>query len=172
MYQLQIFKPQSFQKDGQFQGAAMSLQLGNAPKGKAVYLSLVRQKSWDATKRLGSFYNNKDEGQSARIKFNEIEVGGLISAIRLYENWSGFHSFDDNKTQITFSTYQKKAKEGEKEGAKAFSLTVSRNGLKIGLGIERSEAEAIRVFLEQSLVEMMRASYEQSNSAEFREANK
>lgn len=132
----------------------MSLQLGQSPKGPTVYLSIVRQKEWNAEKRLGSFYTNKDESHSARVKFNEIEIGGLIAAIRLYENFSAFHSFDDNKTQITFSTYQKKPKQGETEGAKAFSLTVTKNGLKLGMGVEKSEAEAMRVFLEECLKEI------------------
>lgn len=161
--ELSLFKPQSFQKDNVYSGAAMSLQLGQSPKGPTVYLSIVRQKSWSAEKRLGSFYSNKDEGHSARVKFNEIEIGGLIAAIRLYENFSAFHSFDDNKTQITFSTYQKKPKQGETEGAKAFSLTVTKNGLKLGMGVEKSEAEAMRVFLEAALEDILRAknSFEQ-----------
>lgn len=154
---LSLFKPQNFQKDNLYSGAAMSLQLGQSPKGPTVYLSIVRQKSWDADKRLGSFYTNKDEGHSARVKFNEIEIGGLIAAIRLYENFGAFHSFDENKTQISFNTYQKKPKQGETEGAKAFSLTVTKNGLKLGMGVEKSEAEAMRVFLETALAEIFKS---------------
>lgn len=146
--QFSIYKPQPFEKDGQYQGAAISVQLGDSPKGKAVYMSLVKQKSWNAETKQGSFYSNKDEGQSSRVKFNETEIGGLIHAIRTYGKFSAFHSFDDDKTQISFGPYSKK------DGSEAFTLTVTKNGLKIGLGIEKSEAEVLRVFFESALTEM------------------
>jgi hypothetical protein len=155
---LPIFKPQKFQKDGQFTGAAISFQLGRTNKGPALFLNAVKQKDWNEEKRLGSFYNNKDEGQSACVKFNEIEIGGLIYAIRAYKEFSAFHTFDSDKTQISFSPYKKK------DGKDAFSLTVTRNGLKIGLGVELAEAEAIRVFLETALAEIFYATGQQQKS--------
>lgn len=135
-------------------GAAMSFQLGKTNKGDTLFLSMVRQKSWSAEKRLGSFYSNKDEDQSCRVKFNEIEMGGLIYAIRTYDKFSAFHTFNDDKTTISFLPYSKKPKQGESEGAKAFSLTVTKNGVKFGLGVEMAEAEAMRIFLELALTQV------------------
>ena len=73
----------------------------------------------------------------------------MIHAIRTYGEWKAFHSFEENKTQISWTRYKKK------DGADAFSFSVSRNGnQKFGMGVELSEAEALRVFLETCLVKI------------------
>lgn len=158
--QISLFKPNSFEKDGQFTGAAFAFKLVKTPDGPKFIMSGVKQKSWNAEKKLGSFYNNKDNpDKSVSVKFNEIELGNLIYSIRAYKDFSAFHTFGEDKTTITFKTYSKKPKQGETEGAKAFSLTVKKNGsLQIGLGVELGEAEMLRVFFETALAEIFYAS--------------
>lgn len=164
-----LYKPASYkQKDNPniFAGAAFSWKLWRTEKGLVIMMEGVRQKSYDPDKRLGSFYNGKDNPDECfRVKFNEIEVGGLIRAIRVYDNFKAYHSFDTDKTSIDFVTYEKKPKGNEPPG-KAFSLTVKRNGVPMGIGIELAEAEALRVFLETALAEVFYAGGQNFNKGE------
>lgn len=119
-------------------GNAFGFRLGVQGKNEepCLYMTAVKQHSWDSNKRRGSFSQNaKDPEKSASIKFNEAELGGFIYAIENYEKFNAFHSFDDNKTSISLSPYTKN------DGTKAFSFSVTRNSAnKFGIGLEMSEA--------------------------------
>ena len=130
-------------------GCAFSFQLSS--KGQpTVYVNGIQQFSCNQQTKNGSFSGNqKNPEKTIAIKLNENEIGGLIHAIRTYGEWKAFHSFEENKTQISWTRYKKK------DGADAFSFSVSRNGnQKFGMGVELSEAEALRVFLETCLVKI------------------
>jgi hypothetical protein len=75
----------------------------------------------------------------------------LLYAVRQYVEFSAFHTFDENKTQISFKPYTK----NNDAKTKAFSFTISRNGnQKFGIGIELGEAEALSEFLKFTLVQI------------------
>lgn len=130
---IQFYKPNS-----QNSGNAFGFSIGI--KGKTeepcVYMSAIKQYSWDSKKRGGSFSENaKNPDKSISVKFNEIELSGFIYAIENYEKFSAYHSFDDNSTGISLSPYTKK------DGTKAYSFTLTRNSSnKFGIGLEMSEA--------------------------------
>ena len=130
---INIYKPNSKNL-----GNAFGFRLGVQGKNEepCLYMTAVKQHSWDSNKRRGSFSQNaKDPEKSASIKFNEAELGGFIYAIENYEKFNAFHSFDDNKTSISLSPYTKN------DGTKAFSFSVTRNSAnKFGIGLEMSEA--------------------------------
>jgi len=131
-------------------GCAFSFQLSS--KGSpTVYVNGIQQFSWNEQTKNGSFSGNKDNPEKTiAIKLNETEIGGLIHAIRVYGDWKAFHSFQENKTQISWNRYTKK------DGGQAFSFSISRNGnQKFGMGVELSEAETLRVFLENALVKIL-----------------
>ena len=76
-------------------------------------------------------------------------MGGLIHAIEKYAEFSAFHSYEDNKTSISFKPYVKK------DGTNAFSFGVTRNSVnKFGIGVEMSEAYGLREFLRFYLQEL------------------
>jgi hypothetical protein len=130
-------------------GCAFSFQLST--KGApTVYVNGIQQFSWNEQTKNGSFSGNKENPEkNIVIKINENEIGGLIHAIRTYSEWKAFHSFEENKTQISWTRYKKK------DNSDAFSFSVSRNGnQKFGMGVELAEAEALRVFLESCLVKI------------------
>ena len=130
-------------------GCAFSFQLSN--KGQpTVYVNGIQQFSWNEQTKNGSFSGNRENPEKTiAIKINENEIGGLIHAIRTYNEWKAFHSFEENKTQISWTRYKKK------DGVDAFSFSVSRNGnQKFGMGVELAEAETLRVFLEICLVKI------------------
>ena len=137
---LSIYKPNK-----KNEGCACSFSLGNDGN---VYINAVQQFSWDENKKTGSFAENaKNKEKSIAIKLNNFECGGIIRAIRTFSEFNAFHSYEDNKTSIKFSTWEKSA------GIPAFGLSITRNGAdKFKLPIETSEAEVIMIFLERCIL--------------------
>ena len=144
---VQYYKPNSKNT-----GCAFSFDIGanNKNQEPCVYVRAIKQHSWNDKTRTGSFSENaKDPDKSISIKLNEIEVGGLIFAIEKYKEFSAFHSYEDNKTSISFKPYKKK------DGTDAFSVGVTRNSAnKFGIGVEMSEAYGLREFLKFYLQEL------------------
>ena len=138
-----LYKPNS-----KVTGCAFQFKVGQS-KGdeKTLYVSAIQQSSWNENTKTGSFSDNaKNPEKTLNIKLNENEIGGLLYAIRVYTEFSAFHTFDENKTQISFKPYTKQ------NGAKAFSFSISRNGnQKFGIGIELGEAESLSEFLKFTL---------------------
>ena len=133
-------------------GCAFSFDIGSNQKNNepCIYIRAIKQFSWNAEKRTGSFSeNSKNPEKSISLKINEIEAGGFINAIENYCEFSAFHSFQDNKTSISFKPYSKK------DGTKAFSFGVTRNSAnKFGIGVEMSEAYGLLEFLKIYLQEL------------------
>jgi hypothetical protein len=143
-----LYKPNS-----KVTGCAFQFKIGQR-KGseKTLYVSAIQQSSWNENTKTGSFSDNaKNPEKTLNIKLNENEIGGLLYAIRTYTDFSAFHTFDDNKTQISFKPYTK----NNDAKTKAFSFTISRNGnQKFGIGIELGEAETLSEFLKFTLTEI------------------
>ena len=156
---VQYYKPNSKNT-----GCAFSFDIGanNKNQEPCVYVRAIKQHSRNDKTRTGSFSENaKDPDKSISIKLNEIEVGGLIFAIEKYKEFSAFHSYEDNKTSISFKPYKKK------DGADAFSFGVTRNSAnKFGIGVEMSEAYGLREFLKFYLQELY--IFRLSKNKEFR----
>jgi|TARA_R100000152_G_C6780841_1_gene214148 hypothetical protein len=157
---VQYYKPNSKNT-----GCAFSFDIGanNKNQEPCVYVRAIKQHSWNSKTRTGSFSENaKNPEKSISIKLNEIEVGGLIFAIEKYDQFSAFHSYEDNKTSISFKPYKKK------DGADAFSFGVTRNSAnKFGIGVEVSEAYGLREFLKFYLQELY--IYRLSKNKSFRD---
>ena len=157
---VQYYKPNSKNT-----GCAFSFDIGanNKNQEPCVYVRAIKQHSWNSKTRTGSFSENaKNPEKSISIKLNEIEGGGLIFAIEKYNQFSAFHSYEDNKTSISFKPYKKK------DGTDAFSFGVTRNSAnKFGIGVEVSEAYGLREFLKFYLQELY--IYRLSKNKSFRD---
>ena len=135
-----IYKPNSFNT-----GCAFSFKIvetdkeGNKVK-PSILVQSIKQATWDSQKKTGSFSGNaKDSEKNIYFKLNENEVGGILYAIENYTEFSAYHTYNDDKTQISFKPYTKK------NGDKAFSLSVVKNStLKFGVGIELGEARTLK----------------------------
>lgn len=135
-----IYKPNSFNT-----GCAFSFKIvetdkeGNKIKPTLLVQS-IKQATWDSKKKTGSFSANaKDPEKNIYFKLGENEVGGMLNAIENYIEFSAFHSYNDDKTQISFKPYTKK------NGQKAFSFSVVKNStLKFGMGVELAEARTLK----------------------------
>jgi hypothetical protein len=138
--QYDIYKPNSSNA-----GCAFSFKIietdkeGNQVK-PSVLVQSIKQASWNSKSKTGSFSANaKDPEKNIYFKLNENEVGGILHAIEKYVEFSAYHTYNDDKTQISFKPYTKK------NGLKAFSLSVVKNStLKFGMGIELSEARTLK----------------------------
>lgn len=146
--QYDIYKPNSFNT-----GCAFSFKIIETDKeGNKVrpsfWIQAIKQARWDTQKKLGSFKENaKNPEKNIFFKLNENEIGGLLNAIERRVLFSAFHSFGEDKTQISFKPYEKK------NGDKAFSFSVTKNSaLKFGIGVEFSEARTLKAFLDLFLM--------------------
>ena len=142
---IQFYKPNASNK-----GVAVSVSFNPADSG--IYVSFIKQFSWDAAKRIGSFKGNKDNPKAKKnIKFNDIEVAGIIRAIEKEEKWSTFHKFNnDSGVSISFAPY---IKDNIMAG---FGLRVSESKDKeniFSVGFTNDESIKLREWLKLSLEE-------------------
>jgi hypothetical protein len=142
---IQFYKPNASNK-----GVAVSVSFNPADSG--IYVSFIKQFSWDAAKKIGSFKGNKDNPKAKKnIKFNDIEVAGIIRAIEKEEKWSTFHKFNnDSGVSISFAPY---IKDNVMAG---FGLRVSESKDKdniFSVGFTNDESIKLREWLKLSLEE-------------------
>jgi len=152
---IQFYKPNASNK-----GVAVSISFNPADSG--IYVSFIKQFSWDATKRIGSFKGNKDNPKAKKnIKFNDIEVAGIIRAIEKEEKWSTFHKFNnDSGVSISFAPY---IKDNVMAG---FGLRVSESKDKdniFSVGFTNDESIKLREWLKLSLEESFKVNNQAPN---------
>jgi hypothetical protein len=164
---LQIYKP-----NPKNAGCACSFRFGVDMKSKdpVVYVNAIQQHSWDNNKKIGSFSENRNNpDKNLTIKLNEVECGEFISAFENRLDYSSYHNFDDNKTSIKVSPWDKKRKvsfknpETQKYEDKfvtvpAFGLSLIRNGNQVyKIPLDPGEVTMLKVFLTLSLTKLYEA---------------
>tara|TARA_Y100000361_G_scaffold69343_1_gene61198 strand:- start:4545 stop:5105 length:561 start_codon:yes stop_codon:yes gene_type:complete len=155
---IQIYKPNKSNT-----GFAFSFYIGENQKDSSpiLFLNAIAQHSWDSSKRIGSFSGSKaDPLKNISIKFNEFECGAIISAINNRFEWNTYHAFEDNKTQIRLTPWDKKVtstkiNQKTKEPYEvtttlpAFGISITRNGNQtFKIPLEPGEAECIKILCE------------------------
>tara|TARA_R110001583_G_scaffold86596_1_gene226183 strand:- start:4725 stop:5213 length:489 start_codon:yes stop_codon:yes gene_type:complete len=139
-------------------------------KDPVVYVNAIQQHSWDNNKKIGSFSENRNNpDKNLTIKLNEVECGEFISAFENRLDYSSYHNFDDNKTSIKVSPWDKKRKvsfknpETQKYEDKfvtvpAFGLSLIRNGNQVyKIPLDPGEVTMLKVFLTLSLTKLYEA---------------
>jgi hypothetical protein len=92
---IQLYKPTS-----RMTGMAISFQASDMDE--SLYVSLIKQASWNETTKRGSFIENRNKpGFSTVIKFNQIEAGSMVDAIERFYAFTAFHNSADFTSQIT-----------------------------------------------------------------------
>jgi len=152
---IQFYKPNSSNK-----GVAVSISFNPADSG--IYVSFIKQFSWDAAKKIGSFKGNKDNPKAKKnIKFNDIEVAGIIRAIEKEEKWSTFHKFNNESgVSISFSPY---IKDNVMAG---FGLRISDSKDKenvFSVGFTNDESIKLREWFKLSLEESFKTKTSNTN---------
>lgn len=160
---ISIYKPNSKNS-----GAGFSFQMGVDSKSKepTLFVKSILQHSWDANKKQGYFRDNLDNpDKNIIVKFNEFEIGHIIHAIRTRIDYSTFHSFGDDKTNIKFSPWDKKVKKSIKGqdgnwneewvSIPAFGIQFTRNGNQVfQVSLEPGEGELVSEYLRFILKEI------------------
>ena len=144
---LSLYKPNSKNT-----GCAFNFSVGQNPKGSAAfYVSAIQQYSWDNASKKANFSKNKEDSEkNINIKFNEWEIGSIISAFNNRNEYSSYHTFDENSTSIKFTPWDKPTKDGKT--IPAFGMVLTRNGNQtFRLPMEPGEIETLKCFMKKYL---------------------
>jgi hypothetical protein len=154
---LQIYKPNSKNT-----GCAVNFNFSKSKGKLAFYLNSIKQFSWDAQKRTGSFSQNaKDPNKNISCKFSPTELGEMLACFENNIGWSTVHVFNDNKTVVSVNPWSRETKVGV--GAKQttyqspwFGISVSKNGGEPFLcSFSPGEVAALRVLIQEFLKQFM-----------------
>lgn len=125
---VRLYKPNSKNT-----GSAGNFSFRAANKGQEplFFVSLIKQHSWDATKRTGTFSSSKgDPSKETAIMFNQFELGEIINTFRTGKDWSTYHNTPKKKSSISLTTYPKKREVNRKPlEVTAFGLSVTVDGV-------------------------------------------
>lgn len=176
---LSLYKPNSKNT-----GCAFNFKIGTSKKQEpTLYVSSIQQHGWDPKTNTGNFSGNKDDSdKNIHVKFNEWEAGSIISAFNNRTEYSTFHAFEENKTTIKFTPWDKKVKVKKQDPetkkyvdetiiSPAFGMVFTRNGNQsFRIPIEAGEVETIKQFLKSFLSKLLDDRYkkEQERVAQSR----
>lgn len=152
---ISIYKPNSKNT-----GSGLSFQIGIGKNQEpALFIKSILQASWDDKTKQGSFKSNIDNpDKNITVKFSEYEVGHIIHAMRTRSTYSTYHAYEQDRTNIKFMPWDKKAKKSVKNKngqwedqwvpVDAFSISFVRNGNQnFVIGLEPGETETASEFL-------------------------
>lgn len=146
MYYYTIYKPNSKNT-----GACCSfkiVELYSQEKNKyscCLFVECLKQKSWDASKRLGTF--DTEKANKIILKFNIEEAGNIINFLNTNGEFKGIHATEEHKTQFSFTTWKR-------EGSDTinYALGVKTDGKSISVPITVGESIALKILLENFIL--------------------
>jgi hypothetical protein len=132
-------------------GTACSFSVN--PRDCSIWSSLIKQSSWNESKKIGSFLENQNNpNKSVKIKFTLTETAGLLDALERNTEFSAYHTSEKQSTQIKLSPYIRDNKQV------GFSYIVnktdkqnSENKQSYLIGFYFNESRLLKQFLEYSL---------------------
>lgn len=132
-------------------GSACQFYLNN--KDGSFFSTLIKQASWDAGKKTGSFQaNKKDPTKNVIIKFSPKEIAGILDAMERNVEYKGYHRSAQQTVQFTFGPYM------WNDEQKGFSYSVSKQGnedttqkASFLIGFYFDEAKLLKMHLESLL---------------------
>lgn len=145
---LKFYKPNKSNTGTALSFNVVQRQKEGDEKGLDLYVSFVKQASWNEQSRKGSFAENaKNPEKTASLKLNETEAATIIRAVRLGSKFSTVHAYQGATTSIMFGPYQKK------NGDHAFSFSIKKGEQSFLIGFELGEGELVAQFLENYLAQ-------------------
>jgi hypothetical protein len=149
---IQFYKP-----NGKNTGAACSFWY--SPDKDAFFSNIIKQASWNAKSRTGSFLENKkNREKNVLIKLNLNEIGGILDCLENNREFSAYHS-SPQANHITKMKFAKYVKEDEQLG---FIFMASKepkddpsSKLNFSIALNFGEAKA----LQQCLLFMMNSMF-------------
>jgi hypothetical protein len=155
-------------------GTACSFWLNS--KDGSFWCSLLKQASWDNSKKRGSFAANRDTNKHARVKFNVTEICGFIEVIKNNiqlkdAGVSGYHSSQKQVVKFSFSPMT------SKDGRSGFVLFVSKeekedstNQVEFKIGFSKAEARSLLIYFDE-MVRKSFKSFGESNQEDSTDSN-
>lgn len=129
---------------------------------KGLFIDMIKQVSWDGTKRTGSFKG----GEETSLKFSVTEVGDMLNALetntaafpQFNKDAGAYHTSQSGSAMIRFCPYI------DKENVqKGFSLSVSKKEegkeKKFLIGFTFAEMSVLREFLKWTLERIFTANH-------------
>ena len=143
---IQFYKP-----NAKMTGSACQFYLNN--NDGSFFSTLIKQASWDANKKTGSFQANKnDPTKNVIIKFSPKEIAGILDAMERNVEYKGYHRSAQQTVQFTFGPYM------WNDEQKGFSYSVSKQGnedttqkASFLIGFYFDEAKLLKMHLEHLL---------------------
>ena len=136
-------------------GTGAALFMSFASKDGAVYCKFVKQTSWDAQRRKGTF----KDGKVLNFKLSQDEAGALIEAVRNKARTDFFHQFDNENTTGSFSYYRIEPKTPKDKVKEGFGFSVKRGEDEYKVGFTLGAAERFMEFLKFALNHIFSAEY-------------
>ena len=132
-------------------GTACSFSVNS--KDNSVWGSLIKQSSWNETKKLGSFSENQNNpNKSVKVKFSLTEAAGLLDSLERNTEFSAYHTSEKQITKIRLAPYIRDDKQV------GFSYSVNKedkqnieNKQSYLIGFYFNEARLLKEFLSYSL---------------------
>lgn len=159
---LQFFKPNPKKT-----GHACNWELTSSGDSAGVYLNLIKQSGWNTSTKTGSF----KDGARAKVKFNRMEIGGMLDAIERNVECKLFHTSKAGTSQITFKPF---VMGGEQKG---FSIAVNlkkageSKSTLFGIATTYGETRVLENFFENCLDRFFQADYAEKKKR-FKESQK
>lgn len=144
MKSLSYYKPNSQNK-----GSAAQFQFAAKEADYGLYLSIVKQFSWDNNSKRGSFSeNSKNPSKNKKIKFNATEAAAICRVINSsVDKWSTVHRNESKTTSISFSHY---IKDGNKLG---YGMSINeKDGESFMIGFNNDEGYLLKEFLKSYIL--------------------
>jgi len=122
---------------------------------KSFFSSMIKQASWDSSKRQGSFVKNKKVPEkNVIVKFSPAEIGGILDSIESNRELSTYHSSKNQITKIKFGKYEREGKQvGFSYGVNKESKEDSTDKTSFIIGFTFGEARLLKEYLLKSLNE-------------------
>jgi|TARA_Y100000593_G_C4319358_1_gene342875 hypothetical protein len=93
-------------------GSACSFYLND--EENSFFASILRQKSWDASRRVGSFHKD-DPNEKVIVKFSCKEICAIINSLENKTEFSGYHG-SNQIVRFTFGPYYSKGEDRKQLG--------------------------------------------------------
>lgn len=125
-------------------GSAAQFNYGLKSGDFSLYISIIKQASWDDQTKRGSFTENaKNPDKNKTVKLNITEAAAIIRVISEESNkWTTVHKTSTAITSLTFSPY---IKDGTKLGY-GFSIS-EKDKNSFMLSLTSDEGKVLEIFL-------------------------
>ena len=140
-------------------GAACSFSFNS--KEECVFIQLIKQVSYNAGKRLGTF----NGGEKINLKFSMTETAGMIDALERNVAYSMFHTTAVAKTGINFEPYMDQVTLTQKGFSLKIHQTAGENKIGFLLGFTFPEMALVKEYLKFSLEHCFTAIYSADKKA-------